>query len=114
MPKAGTQADGDDAGVSESNGIIRVPTLEPLTQQQLRVAEFLSRGMTQDEVVSVMGIAPTTVEYYTVEAARKIVATGLSRTAKIVVWYRGATVEVLGARPNPLREALLKARETRR
>lgn len=66
----------------------------PLTARQVRIAALLSDGYGHAEVAEMLGIAESTVSYH-VEEGRRRIPGDLSATAKLVCWYRGASLEVL-------------------
>jgi hypothetical protein len=80
--------------------VIRVPTLLPMSRQQLAVAALLSEGWRPNAVAEMMGIGHQTVNYHANEAADRVPG-DLPRSGRLIAWYRGAPLSVL-SRPGAL------------
>lgn len=79
---------------AEMNAVIRVPCHPPLSRMQLTIAALLSEGWHQHELAEILVVTRRTIEYHVDEASPRIPG-DLPRTAKLMAWYRGATLAVL-------------------
>lgn len=73
---------------------VRVPTLKPLSRQQLAVAALLSDGWGIQAIGEMMGVSWQTISYHASEAADRIPG-DLPRKGRVVIWYRGAPLSIL-------------------
>lgn len=89
----------------------RVVLRVPLTRHQLGVVAVLADGHGLEEAARLLGVERSTVDYHVYKAARRI-GGDLPRVARCIAWYRGASLEVLGATgvtPSPRQQTLLTA-----
>jgi DNA-binding CsgD family transcriptional regulator len=83
----------------------QVPLSSPLTDRQLEIARLLALGISPATIAVKLRVQPVTVEYHIAHAAVKIPG-DLPRTARVVAWFRGASMQVL-CPPTALQIALL-------
>lgn len=72
----------------------RAATIAPLTPMQLAVSELLGLGLTYGELAAHLKISEDMVRTHTKRAAKKLPG-DLPAQAKVMVWARGATLDVL-------------------
>ena len=70
-----------------------------LTRTQIAVASLLSEGLNSDEIAARLECRRRTIDHHIYEAAARIPG-DLMGCSKMKAWYRGATLEVLGAPPD--------------
>lgn len=92
--------------------IVRVPTLLPMSRQQLAVASLMSEGWTVNAIAQMMGIGYQTVSYHANEGADRIPG-DLPRSGRLIAWYRGAPLSILN-RPGAVDSAELPEHLQRR
>ena len=93
-------------------GVERARCIPPLTARQTRIAELLSDGYTPGEIARGLCIAEITVRYHIEQAARRI-AGDLPPRSRVVMWWRGATREMLLGPPGAsLRLAIYAVRKS--
>lgn len=89
--------------------VVRLVLKVPLTARQERVAALLSDGLEMDAIARHLGCARSNVDYHVKQAARKIPG-DLPRAARLILWWRGASLEVLNPAPGaPLRKVLAES-----
>lgn len=74
----------------------RVPLCTALTRAQLGAVAVVAAGHRIEEAARILGIERPTLDWHLAAAARRIPG-DLSRVARCVAWYRGASLVVLGA-----------------
>lgn len=72
----------------------RAPLLKPLTAQEELVAVMVAHGHNYADIAERIGCAPRTVNKHAEKAALKIPG-DLPAQMKLVVWMRGAPLDVL-------------------
>lgn len=88
--------------------LIRVPTLHALSRQQLTAISLAAEGWSPAEGARMMGVEYSTYMHHVAIGSSRIVG-DLPQMAKGIVWYRGATADVLGLNASrPTRQASLK------
>lgn len=75
----------------------RVPCTEPLSPRQLEVAALLSAGQKPAEIAKQLGVAYRTIVFHITTAAERIPG-DMAGANKVVMWYRGASAQVLGVK----------------
>lgn len=90
-----------------SDEVVRVPLKRPLSANQMAIAAVIADGWPIRECARLMG-----AEYETFKSAMEVVALkvpgNLQARSRIMAWYRGAPIEVLGPDVQPLRQQTLK------
>ena len=74
----------------------RVACRPPLTATQIAIAKLLSDGMNPAEIAAQLAVDRRTVYFHVTQAAQRIPG-DLAAAARMMAWYRGASLEVLGA-----------------
>lgn len=74
--------------------ITRVPLHRDLTESERIVALLLARGFKPDKIAMRVGCAVNTVRMHIITAALKIPG-NLPAQTKLIVWWRGASLDVL-------------------
>lgn len=80
---------------AELPGIRRVATARPLSNTQRAVAALLSLGHTAAGIGERLGCKPSTVRWHIEQAADRIPG-NLEAKHRLIVWYRGGGLDVLG------------------
>ena len=75
----------------------RVPTSKPVTRRQMAIIAMLSERWTLKQIAAFFGISVQGVREHLVGAARRIPGDG-PPTERCVMWYRGASLQVLFGR----------------
>jgi ATP-dependent DNA ligase len=89
--------------------VVRLVLRVPLSARQERVAALLADGLELDAIAKHLGCARSTVDFHVERAARKI-PSDLPRAARLILWWRGASFEVLNPAPGaPLRKVLAES-----
>ena len=89
--------------------VVRLALRVPLSARQERVAALLADGLELDAIAKHLGCARSTVDYHVEEASKKI-PSDLPRAARLVLWWRGASLEVLNPAPGAsLRKVLAES-----
>lgn len=73
----------------------RLNLVRPLTAREEHVVQLLAQEFSTQSIADQLGIAPATVRAHVERAAMKVPGT-LSPRARLISWWRGATLEVLG------------------
>ncbi len=90
-----------------SADIVRVPLKRPLSANQMAVAAVIADGWPTKECARLMGMEYETFAS-TMEQISLKVPGNLQPRSRIIAWYRGATLEVLGPDVRPERQQTLK------
>ena len=81
----------------------------PLTARQETIARLLSDGLTLNAIAKHLGCGRSAIEFH-VEGAYKRIPGDLPRSARIILWWRGAGLDVLEAPPGAaLRRVMAEA-----
>ncbi len=75
--------------------VVRVPLLGDVLPVHMAVAHLLAQGAGRAEIGQQLRLPPRTVDFYLDQLAA-VIPGDLPRTCRIVTWYRGATLAVLG------------------
>jgi DNA-binding NarL/FixJ family response regulator len=75
----------------------RAPLFAPMTRAQQAVVAALARNAEYDEIARWLSVKERTVRYHVGEAARKIPG-NLPPKMRIIMWARGATIDMLEGR----------------
>lgn len=76
-------------------GVQRVSLHRPFTAREEHVVHLVAAGLTYGAIADQLGISVHTVQGHVEQAATKIPGSLPSRT-RIVIWWRGGTLETLG------------------
>ena len=81
----------------------------PLTARQETVARLLSDGLSLDAIAKHLGCGRSAIDFHVVEACKRIPG-DLPRSARLILWWRGAGLDVLEPPPGaPLRRVMAEA-----
>jgi DNA-binding NarL/FixJ family response regulator len=75
--------------------VTRVPLHRPFTPREEHVVNLVAAGLTYHQIGEQLGISVHTVQGHVEQAATKIPGSLPSR-ARVVIWWRGGTLETLG------------------
>jgi DNA-binding NarL/FixJ family response regulator len=95
-------------------GRLRLALPAPLTVRQEVIAQLLSDGLGMNAIAKHLHISRATVDTHLVDACKKIPG-DLPRSTRLVLWWRGAGLELLQPLPGAsLRKAMAEASVARK